>query len=64
MGVLFVLLAVVAGLIFLTAPVWAAVGYLVVLVWSAFLLDLIFRRPDPVSQAVAEIQGGRADAVE
>jgi len=56
LGLLFVLLAVVAGVIFLAAPFWVAVGYLLVLAWSAFLLYLIFYRPDPVSQAVAELQ--------
>jgi hypothetical protein len=56
MGLLFVLLAVVAALIFLAAPLWVAVGYLVVLAWSAFLLHLIFNRPDPVSEAVAQLQ--------
>ena len=57
MGLLFVLLAVVAVLIFLAAPFWAAVGHLAVLAWSAFLLYLIFYRPDPVSRAVAERRG-------
>ncbi|MFQ5858073.1 MAG: hypothetical protein ACE5LU_20910 [Anaerolineae bacterium] len=56
MRLLFVLLVVVAGAIFLTAPFWVAVGYLVVLAWSAFLLYLIFYRPDPVSKAVAQFQ--------
>jgi len=56
MGLLFVLLAVVAGIIFLTAPFWVAVGYAVVLAWSAFLLHLIFYWPDPVSQAVMDLQ--------
>jgi len=54
MSLLFVLLAVIAGVMFLTAPFWVAVGYAVVLAWSAFLLHLIFQRPDPVSRAVAE----------
>ncbi len=54
---LFVLLAVVAAVIFLTAPFWAAVGYLAVLAWSAFLLHLIFYRSDPVSRAVAQFRG-------
>ncbi len=53
MGLLFVSLAVVAGLIFLAVPFGVAVGYLVVLAWSAYLLYLIFYRSDPVSQAVA-----------
>ncbi len=56
MGLLFVLLAVVAALIFLVVPFWVAVGYLVVLAWSAFLLSVIFYRPDPVSEAVAKLQ--------
>lgn len=56
MTLLFILLAVIAGIIFLAAPFWAAVDYLVVLVWSAFLLYLIFYRPDPVSRAVVEHQ--------
>lgn len=56
MGLLFILLAVVAGLIFLTAPFWTAVGYLVVLSWSAFMLYLIFYRSDPVSRAVARFR--------
>ena len=50
MGLLFVLLAVVAGAIFLTAPFRVAVGYLIVLAWNGFLLYLIFYRPDPLSQ--------------
>ena len=62
MELLFVLLAVVAGLIFLTTPFWTAAGYLVVLAWSALLLYLIFYHPDPVSRAVAryrsEKEGG------
>lgn len=58
MRLLFVLLAVVAGVIFLTAPFWVAVGYLVVLAWSAFMLYLIFYRPDAVSRAVTELQSG------
>jgi hypothetical protein len=49
---LFILLAVIAGIIFLAAPFWVAMGYLVVLVWSAFLLYLIFYRPDPISRTV------------
>ena len=54
MRLLFVLLGVIAGVMFLTAPFWVAVGYTVVLAWSAFLLYLIFYRPDAVSRAVAE----------
>ncbi len=57
MRLLFVLLAVIAVLIFLAQPFWVAVGYLVVLAWSAFLLYLIFYRPDPVSEAVAQLHG-------
>ena len=56
MRLLFVLLAVVAVLIFLAEPFWVAAGYLVVLAWRAFLLYLIFYRPDPVSEAVAPFQ--------
>jgi fatty acid desaturase len=47
---LFVLLAVVALTIFLTAPVWFAVGNLIVLVWIATMLYLIFYRQDPISK--------------
>ena len=57
MTLLFILLAVIAAIIFLAVPFWVAVGYLAVLAWSAFLLYLIFFRPDPVSQSVAEHQG-------
>lgn len=53
MTLLFILLALIAGIIFLSLSFGAAIGYLVVLVWSAFLLYLIFYRPDPVSRAVA-----------
>lgn len=56
MGLLFVLLAVIAVLIFLAAPFWAAVGYLVVLAWTAWMLYLIFYRADHVSRALAELQ--------
>lgn len=51
MGLLFVLLGVIAVIIFLAAPFWTAIGYLVVLAWIAFLLYLIFYRSDSVSQA-------------
>lgn len=54
MRLLFVLLAVVAGVIFLAVPFGVAVGYLVVLAWSAYLLHLIFYQPDPISRAVAQ----------
>lgn len=60
MTLLFILLAVIAALIFLAAPFWTAVGYLVVLAWSAFLLYLIFYRSDPISRAVADHDGGRS----
>lgn len=54
MKLLYILLAVIAGVIFLATPFWAAVGYLVALVWNAFLLYLIFQWPDPISQAMGE----------
>lgn len=56
MNLIFVLLAVVAAAIFLTASLWVAVGNLLVLAWSAFLLSLIFYVPEPVSKAVAKLQ--------
>lgn len=52
MGLLFVLLVVIAGVIFLTAPFWVAVGYAVVLAWNALLLYVVFHHADPVSRAV------------
>lgn len=51
MGLLFALLGIIAAIIFLVASLWTAIGYLVVLAWIAFLLYLIFYRPDPVSRA-------------
>ncbi len=54
MTLLFVLLAVIAGIIFLVTPFWVAVGYVMTLGWSAFLLYLIFYRADPVSAAVSQ----------
>lgn len=67
MRLLFVLLAAVSGVIFLVAPFWVALAYLVVIGWSAFLLDVVFNWPDPVSRAVAEHGGpeaGNAGALE
>jgi len=58
MELLFALLGVVAVAIFLTTPFWVAVGFAVVLAWTAFLLYLIFYRPDPVSEAVTELPSG------
>ena len=51
---LFVLLGVVAVIFFLVLPGTTAVGYLVALIWIAFLLYLVFYRPDPISRAVDE----------
>jgi len=53
MTLLFVLLAVTVGIIFWVTPFWVAVGYLITLGWSAFLLYLIFYRTDPVSAAIS-----------
>jgi len=55
MELLFALLAVVAVAIFLTTPFWVAVGFAVVLAWTASLLYLIFCHPDPVSEAVTDL---------
>lgn len=55
MGLLFAVLAVIAVLIFVALPFWAGVGYLVVLAWSAFLLYLIFYKPDLVSKSIVEL---------
>ena len=47
---LFVFLAVVVAAVFLTAPVWFAVGNLIVLGWIAFMLYLIFYRRDAITK--------------
>jgi hypothetical protein len=57
---LFALLAVIAVAVFLTAPLVMAVGLVIVLIWTAFLLYLIFYRADPVSRAVTELQSAIA----
>ena len=54
MNWLFVLLGAVAVVFFLVLPVVTAVGYLAALLWIAFLLYLVFYRPDPISQAIDE----------
>ncbi len=54
MLVLFVLLAVVAVIGFIVLPLVAALAYTGVLVWVAYLLQLLFYREDSVSKALGE----------
>ena len=52
---LFLILFVIAVLFFLTLSGWVAAGYVLVLLWTAGLLYLIFYRSDEISAAVNEI---------
>jgi hypothetical protein len=52
---LFPLIAVVILVIFLALPVQAALGYLAVIAWIAFMLYLVFYRGDPVTQALQKM---------
>lgn len=54
---LFPLLAVVILVIFLALPLQAALGYLIVIAWVAFMLYLVFYRKDPVAQALQKLSG-------
>lgn len=45
-------MAGIALLIFGFLPFWAGFGYLVVIVWSGWLLYRITFSPDPLSQAI------------
>lgn len=56
MNWLFILLGVIAVIFFLTLPGGTAVGYLAALIWIAFLLYLVFYRPDPISRTIDEQQ--------
>jgi hypothetical protein len=53
---LFLLLAIVGAIILTSLPLAAGLGYLAVLAWVAYLLQLLFIQKDAVSQALSELR--------
>lgn len=60
---LFVLIALVAAIIFSLLPLSAGLGYALVLAWISVLIYVVFYRGDEVSRGVGKIEvEGVADA--